>query len=124
MQSKKHTNNEMEFDPQTKSILWTLIVSLNLVRYCCREIAPKTHKNTLSAKYYKELYKLSGKYLNRGTRQATEQEKKDLEDLTHENVAIMAETMGILTHIPPENIDWLCDKINHIAKSIIIKKDE
>ena len=71
----------------------------------------------------KQLFLWSGKFLNRGQRHASQKDKELLSDLSHENVAAIAETVAIISAIPPDSIDWFCDRVNHIAKGIILNPD-
>lgn len=103
--------------------LWTLIVCLNTVRYCIRQMSKSTNKNSHTGKIMKQLFLWSGKFLNMGQRHASKEDKELLSNLSHENVAAIAETVAIISAIPPDSIDWFCDRVNHIAKGIILNPE-
>ena len=64
------------------------------------------------------------RFLKIGQRQATAQQKKILDNLSHENAAAMAETLAIVAHLPPSKIDWFCDRVNSMAKGVILSEHE
>ena len=116
--------NKPETNPETIAHLWTLICCLQTSRYCMRELSPTVPKNTHMARKMKELYKAIHIFLKHGQRHASASERELLESLSHDSVAAIAETVAILSHLPPSKIDWFCDRVNSMAKGVILSDHE
>ena len=76
------------------------------------------------ARKLKDLNKSIQVFLKHGQRHATESERELLDDLSHESVAAIAGTVAIISHLPPSKIDWFCDRVNSMAKGVIIDNHE
>lgn len=111
-------------NPETIANLWTLIACLQTARHCMREIAPTVPKRTHMARKIKDLNKSIQVFLKHGQRHATESERELLDDLSHDSVAAIAETVAIISHLPPSKVDWFCDRVSAMAKGVIIDNHE
>jgi len=116
--------NKPKVKPEDIANLWTLICCFQTARYCMSQIGGIAKKGSIMRDVIKRINKDIQRFLKIGQRQATSQQKKILDNLSHENAAAMAETLAIVAHLPPSKIDWFCDRVSAMAKGVIIENHE
>ena len=116
--------NKPEIKPEDVANLWTLICCFQTARFCMSQIGGIAKKGSIMRDVIKRINKDIQRFLKIGQRQATAKQKKLLDKISHENAAAMAETLAIISHLPPSKIDWFCDRVNSMAKGVILSDHE
>jgi hypothetical protein len=110
-------------DSQNKRLadLWLLISALNTVRYAIVEINPETMQSQTKMQF-KNLKLYIENFLMAAQTKMQTRERNMLSAMNFENVAIMAETMSLLAHVPINKQEEFLTKVNELVFEVI--KDE
>lgn len=104
---------------------WTLITTLHTAQYSIKELMPelkKADKNSTILKAMGVIDRNISSFVKLGQgNKATKKEKELLESLSYESVAVIAQTVAIISHLPPDSIDHFCEKVDDLARSIIMQ---
>jgi hypothetical protein len=107
-------------DQQKTAILWTLIGSLNTAKYCLTEL--KTMRQKTGAMI--QIEQAINRFFTFASNKMTNEEKTHLENLSFENVALITETIGMMSQIPENQIDWVANEVNKLAFAAINRENE
>ena len=107
-------------DPQNKRLadLWLLISALNTVRYAIVEIDPSTMQSQTKMQF-KNLKSYIENFLMAAQTKMQTKERNMLSAMNFENVAIMAETMSLLAHVPINKQEEFLTKVNELVFEVV-----
>lgn len=107
-------------DPQSKRLadLWLLISALNTVRYAIVEINPNTMQSHTKMQF-KNLKNNIENFLIAAQSKMQTKERQTLASMNFENVAIMAETMSLLAHVPINKQEEFLTKVNELVFEVV-----
>lgn len=107
-------------DPQSKRLadLWLLISALNTVRYAIVEIDPNTMQSHTKMQF-KNLKSNIENFLMAAQSKMQTKERQTLASMNFENVAIMAETMSLLAHVPINKQEEFLTKVNELVFEVV-----
>ena len=107
-------------DPQNKRLadLWLLISALNTVRYAIVEIDPNTMQSQTKMQF-KNLKLYIENFLMAAQTKMQTRERNMLSAMNFENVAIMAETMSLLAHVPISKQEEFLTKVNELVFEVV-----
>jgi len=107
-------------DPQNKRLadLWLLISALNTVRYAIVEIDPNTMQSQTKMQF-KNLKLYIENFLMAAQTKMQTRERNMLAAMNFENVAIMAETMSLLAHVPINKQEEFLTKVNELVFEVV-----
>jgi hypothetical protein len=111
----------MEQNNKRLADIWLLISTLNTARYAITEINPNTMQSHTKMQF-KNLKTHIENFLVASQSKMQDKDRKRLADINFENVAIMAETMSLLAHVPINKQEEFLDKVNQVVFEIV--KDE
>jgi len=111
----------MEQNNKRLADIWLLISTLNTARYAITEINPNTMQSHTKMQF-KNLKTHIENFLVASQSKMQDKDRKRLSDINFENVAIMAETMSLLAHVPINKQEEFLDKVNQVVFEIV--KDE
>jgi hypothetical protein len=111
----------MEQNNKRLADIWLLISTLNTARYAITEINPNTMQSHTKMQF-KNLKTHIENFLVASQSKMQDKDRKRLADANFENVAIMAETMSLLAHVPINKQEEFLDKVNQVVFEIV--KDE
>ena len=102
--------------------LWTLITTLNTALYCLRELAAYHVKDRMSRRLL--TLRVGIKNFLKGAKSVMSKEvAEEMERLSHENVAAMAETVALISALDEADIDPFCKRINDMIVEITKAKE-
>jgi hypothetical protein len=101
--------------------LWLLISALNTVRYAITEINPDTMQSHTKMQF-KNLRANIENFLISAQKKMQTKERQTLASMNFENVAIMAETLSLLAHVPINKQEEFLTKVNELVFEVV--KDE
>ena len=107
-------------DPQNKRLadLWLLISALNTVRYAIVEIDPNTMQSHTKMQFKNLKLNIENFLIAAQTKMQT-RERQNLAAMNFENVAIIAETMALLAHVPINKQEEFLSKVNELVFEVI-----
>ena len=107
-------------DSQNKRLadLWLLISALNTVRYAIVEIDPETMQSHTKMQFRNLKLYIENFLMAAQTKMQTK-ERQTLAAMNFENVAIMAETMSLLAHVPINKQEEFLTKVNELVFEVI-----
>lgn len=107
-------------DSQNKRLadLWLLISALNTVRYAIVEIDPNTMQSQTKMQF-KNLKLYIENFLMAAQTKMQTRERNMLSAMNFENVAIMAETMSLLAHVPINKQEEFLTKVNGLVFEVV-----
>lgn len=107
----------MKKDNMYYAYLWTLVSTLNTALYCLMEMLCY-HPNDRVGRKLMNLRLLIKNFL-KGTQKGMDKEtKEEMDRLTHENVAAMAETIALIAALDEKDIDPFCKRVNDMIVEI------
>jgi hypothetical protein len=120
-QNRNNMKKQLKYNDQQKTaILWTLIGSLNTAKYCLTEL--KTMRPKTGAMI--QIEQAINRFFTFASNKMTNEEKKHVENLSFENVALITETIGMMSQIPESQIDWVANEVNKLAFAAINRENE
>lgn len=107
-------------DSQNKRLadLWLLISALNTVRYAIVEIDPNTMQSHTKMQFKNLKLNIENFLIAAQTKMQT-RERQNLAAMNFENVAIIAETMALLAHVPINKQEEFLTKVNELVFEVI-----
>ena len=107
-------------DSQNKRLadLWLLISALNTVRYAIAEINPDTMQSHTKMQFKNLRTNIENFLISAQTKMQTK-ERQTLASMNFENVAIMAETISLLAHVPINKQEEFLSKVNDLVFEVI-----
>ena len=107
-------------DSQNKRLadLWLLISALNTVRYAIVEIDPNTMQSHTKMQFKNLKLNIENFLIAAQTKMQTK-ERQNLAAMNFENVAIIAETMALLAHVPINKQEEFLTKVNELVFEVI-----
>jgi hypothetical protein len=107
-------------DSQNKRLadLWLLISALNTVRYAIVEIDPNTMQSHTKMQFKNLKLNIENFLIAAQTKMQT-RERQNLAAMNFENVAIIAETMALLAHVPINKQEEFLSKVNELVFEVI-----
>ena len=107
-------------DSQNKRLadLWLLISALNTVRYAIVEIDPNTMQSHTKMQFKNLKLNIENFLIAAQTKMQT-RERQNLAAMNFENVAVMAETMALLAHVPINKQEEFLSKVNELVFEVI-----
>ena len=110
----KYTNQ------QKTAILWSLIGSLNTAKYCLTELKTMSSKSGALI----SLKQAINRFFGFASKKMLAEEREHLENLSFENVALITETIGMMSQIPEGQIDWVANEVNKLSYIAINRANE
>lgn len=108
----------MNQDNKRLADIWLLISTLNTARYAITEINPDTmHSHTKMQ--FKNLKTNIENFLISAQSKMQTKDRQRLANINFENVAIMAETIALLAHVPINKQEEFLDGVNKLVFQII-----
>jgi hypothetical protein len=108
----------MNQDNKRLADLWLLISALNTVRYAIAEINPDTMQSHTKMQFKNLRTNIENFLISAQTKMQTK-ERQSLASLNFENVAIMAETMSLLAHVPINKQEEFLRKVNDLVFEVV-----
>ncbi len=107
-------------DSQNKRLadLWLLISALNTVRYAIVEINPDTMQSHTKMQFKNLKVNIENFLMAAQTKMQTK-ERQTLASMNFENVAVIAETMSLLAHVPINKHEEFLAKVNELVFEVI-----
>jgi hypothetical protein len=111
----------MEQNNKRLADIWLLISTLNTARYAITEINPNTMQSHTKMQF-KNLKTHIENFLVASQSKMQDKDRKRLADVNFENVAVIAETISLLAHVPINKQEEFLEKVNQVVFEIV--KDE
>jgi len=108
----------MNQDNKRLADLWLLISALNTVRYAITEINPDTMQSHTKMQFKNLRSNIENFLVSAQTKMQTK-ERQTLASMNFENVAIMAETLSLLAHVPINKQEEFLSKVNNLVFEVI-----
>ena len=108
----------MEQNNKRLADIWLLISTLNTARYAITEINPNTMQSHTKMQF-KNLKTHIENFLVASQTKMQDKDRKRLADVNFENVAIMAETMSLLAHVPIDKQEEFLQGVNELVFKVI-----
>jgi hypothetical protein len=108
----------MNQDNKRLADLWLLISALNTVRYAIAEINPDTMQSHTKMQFKNLRSNIENFLVSAQTKMQTK-ERQTLASMNFENVAIMAETLSLLAHVPINKQEEFLTKVNELVFEIV-----
>lgn len=107
-------------NPQSKRLadLWLLISSLNTACYAIVEVDPNTMQSHTKMQF-KNLKTYIENFLNAAQSKMRTKDRELLTSMNFESVAIMAETMALLAHVPINKQEEFLTKVNELVFEVV-----
>ena len=108
----------MEQDNKRLADIWLLISTLNTAKYAITEINPDTMQSHTKMQF-KNLRTNIDNFLISSQTKMQDKDRKRLAEINFENVAVMAETMSLLAHVPINKQEEFLEKVNQLVFEVI-----
>jgi hypothetical protein len=108
----------MEQDNKRLADIWLLISTLNTARYAITEINPDTMQSHTKMQF-KNLRNNIDNFLISSQTKMQDKDRKRLAEINFENVAVMAETMSLLAHVPINKQEEFLEKVNQLVFDVV-----
>jgi hypothetical protein len=108
----------MEQDNKRLADIWLLISTLNTARYAITEINPDTMQSHTKMQF-KNLKTNIENFLISSQSKMQDKDRKKLAEINFENVAIMAETMSLLAHVPINKQEEFLQGVNELVFKVV-----
>jgi len=89
--------------------LWLLLGALNTSLYAAAELEPKKMKNAMKFRFNNLIIGIKG-FLNNFEKSTTQEERDFLQSTSFENVAALAELIGMVIQVPASELEWYLDE--------------
>lgn len=89
--------------------LWLLLGALNTSLYAAAELEPKKMKNAMKFRFNNLIIGIKG-FLNNFEKSTTQEERDFLHSTSFENVAALAELIGMVIQVPATELEWYLDE--------------
>ncbi len=94
--------------------LRVLVTSLNTTLYAIRELEPHKMKGPMKMRY-NNLKGVINTFLITMKAQSTPQQRRSLDELALENVALIAEVNMCLSNVPITQIEWFASEVERLS---------
>jgi hypothetical protein len=89
--------------------LWLLLGALNTSLYAAAELEPKKMKNAMKFRFNNLIIGIKA-FLNNFEKSTTQEERDFLQSTSFENVAALAELIGMVIQVPASELEWYLDE--------------
>ena len=97
---------------------WMLISALNLAKYSITQILDASLSSSLQKNRYNMMRNNISNFLKVQQSNISRENREALDEGNFDNVGLMAEVIGNMTQVPPNQYDWYlneCNKLVHVA---------
>jgi hypothetical protein len=94
--------------------VWTLITSLNLTKFCIAQLEPTKMRQSQKQRYM-NLRSSTDNFLQLMKASTSPEERSLIDDTSFDNVGIIMETIGMMSHVHPDQQDWFLNEVTKLV---------